>query len=72
MYFLKDRLPKTWLDEWLKSRVSEYPKTDNKENASKHCSNLNDTTFTILLFTVKRVALEEVSFSATQNPKILS
>ena len=48
MYFLKDRLPKTWLDEWLKSRVSEYPKTDNKENASKHCSNLNDTTFTIL------------------------
>ena len=47
MHFMKYRLRKTWLEKCLKSRVSEDPSTDNKEYGSKHCSNLNDSTFTI-------------------------
>ena len=47
MYFRKYRFRKTWLDKCLKSRMSEDHYTDNKENGSKHCSNLNGSTFTI-------------------------
>ena len=46
MYLGKYRFPKTWLDKWLKSRVSEDPETENAENVSKDCWNLNDSTFT--------------------------
>ena len=49
MYFWKYRLRKLWLDKCLKSLVSEDILTDNKENGSKHCSNLNDSTFTIFI-----------------------
>ena len=49
MYFRKYRLRKIWLDKYLKSRVSDDPYTDNKENGSKQCSNLNDSTFTIFI-----------------------
>ena len=49
MYFPKYRLRKTWLDKCLKSRVSEDPSTDNMANGSKHCCNLNDSTFTIII-----------------------
>ena len=38
---------KIWLDKYLKSRASEDPERDNKENESKNFSNLNDSTFTI-------------------------
>ena len=68
MYFPKYRLQKTWLDKWLKSRVSEDPQTENMQNWSKQCSNPNDGTFTKFINTVKVVALEKVSFSGTQNP----
>ena len=47
MYFRKYRLRKKWLGKCLKSSVSEDPDTDNKENRSKHCSSLNDSTFKI-------------------------
>ena len=69
MYFGKYRLRKTWLDKCLKSRVLEDPWTENMENWSKQYSNLNDSTFTRFINTVKVVALEKVSFSETQNPK---
>ena len=69
MYFPKYRLRKAWLDKWLKSSVSEHPETENMANCSKQCSNLNDSTFTKFVNTVKVVALEKVSFSDTQSPK---
>ena len=69
MYFPKHQLRKTWLDKCLKSRLSDDVWTENMENWSKQCSNLNDSTFTKFINTVKVVALEKVSFSDTQNPK---
>ena len=47
MYFGNYGLPKTWLDQCLKSPVSEYPSKSNMANATKHCSHLNDSPFTI-------------------------
>ena len=49
MDFRKSRLRKTWSDKSLTSRVSEDHLTDNMANASKHCWNQNDSTFTILI-----------------------
>ena len=49
MYFRKNRPRKTWLDKSLKSRVSEDLSTDNMENGSKHCCNLNDSPFIIFI-----------------------
>ena len=69
MHFPKYRLQKTWLDKCLKSRVSEESWTENMESWSKQCSNVNDSTFTKFVSTVKIVALEKVSFSDTQNPQ---
>ena len=46
MYFRYYRLQKTWLDNCLKSRVSDEPQTDNMENGSEKCCNLNDSNFT--------------------------
>ena len=37
MYLLSDGLPKIWLDECLKSPVSEDPSKKNKINALKYC-----------------------------------
>ena len=69
MYFGKYRLRKTSLDNCLKSRVSEEPYTNNMENGSKQCFNVNDSTFTKFVNTVNVVALEKVCFSNTRNPK---
>ena len=69
MYFGNYRLQKTWLDKSLKSRVLEDRETENMENWSKQCSNLNDSTFTRFIKSVKAVALEKVSFRYTQNPQ---
>ena len=38
-----------WLDKCLKSPVSEDPLTSNIGNGTKHCSELNDSTFTIFI-----------------------
>ena len=46
MYFRNYGLWKTWLDKCLKSAVSEYSSTSNMVNAPKHCSKLNDSSFT--------------------------
>ena len=49
IYSRKYRLRKTWLDKFLKSRVSENTSTDIKKNETKHCCNLNDSTFTMFI-----------------------
>ena len=47
--FPKLRTGKTLLNECLKSLVSEDPSTSNMVRGAKHCRNMNDTTFTILI-----------------------
>ena len=49
MYFLTYGLQNMCLDKCLKSPVSVYPSRSNIVNGSKHCSNLNDNTFTIII-----------------------
>ena len=49
MYFGNYGLPKTWLDKCVKSPVSEDPSKSNMVNAPKHCSDLNDSPFTIFI-----------------------
>ena len=49
MYFWTYGLRKTWLDNCLKSAVSEDPSTSNMRKGPKHYWNLNDSTFTILI-----------------------
>ena len=47
MYFRNYRLQKTWLDNGLKSPVSEDPSTNNMVHGPEQCWNLNDSTFAI-------------------------
>ena len=49
MYFWTYGLRKTCLDKCLKDPLSEDPSITNMVNGSKHCSNLNDNTFTIFI-----------------------
>ena len=49
MHYGNYRLQKTWLDQCLKSFVSQNPSTDNMANGSKHCCSLNDSTFSIFI-----------------------
>ena len=46
MYLRIYGLRKTWLDKYLKSPLSEDHLTDNVINGSKHCFNINGSTFT--------------------------
>ena len=46
MYSANYGLPKKWLDQCLKSSVSEYPSKRNMAIAPKHCSHLNYSLFT--------------------------
>ena len=55
MYFQNYGFRKRWLDKCVKSPVSEDPSTSNMVNEPKHCYNLDDSTFTILLITVKEI-----------------
>ena len=72
MYFRNYGLPKTWLDQCLKSPVSDDPSKSNIVNALKHCSNLKDTSLPYLLITGKSIALEKVSVSHNQNLETVS
>ena len=47
MYFWYYKLSKTWLDNSLKSVVSEHPLTVNKLKGPKYLWNLHETTFII-------------------------
>ena len=49
MYLANYGLPKTWLDQCLKSPFSEDPTKSNMVNAPKHGSNLRDISFTIFI-----------------------
>ena len=49
MYFGNYRIPKTWLDQCLKSPVSEYPSKSSIANDPKHCSHLKDSTLTTFI-----------------------
>ena len=69
MYFRNWGLRKTSLNECLKSPVSDDPSTSSMVNETKHCWNLNDTTFSNLLINVKAVELEKISLSDMQSFK---
>ena len=49
MYCGNYGIPKTSLDQSLKSPVSEDPSKRNMVNAPKDCSNLKNSTFTIFI-----------------------
>ena len=49
MYFRNYGLPKTWLDQCVKSPVSKDPSKSNTVNTPVLCSNLKDTFFTIFI-----------------------
>ena len=72
MYFRNYGLPNTWLDQCVKSLVSEDPTKSNMVNASKHCSNLKDTSLPYLLIIGMSNVLQKVSVSDVQNLKTVS
>ena len=72
MYFPNYGLPKTWLDQCLKSPVSDDPTKSNMVNTSKHFSNLKDTSLPYLLIIGKSIALQKVSVSDVENLKTVS
>ena len=72
MYFQNNGLPKTWLDQCLKSPVSGDPSKSNMVNAPKPCSNLKDTSLPYLLITGKSIVLQKVSVSYMQHLKTVS
>ena len=49
MYFGNYGLPKIWLDQYLKSPVSEDPSKRNMVNVPKYCLNLKNSAFTIFI-----------------------
>ena len=49
MHFRKYKLRKTWLDNCLKSPLSEDHSTSNMLSGPKHFWNLNGSTFTIFI-----------------------
>ena len=49
MYFGNYGLQKTWLDQCLKSPVSEYPSKNNMANDTKNYSDLKASNFTIFI-----------------------
>ena len=49
MYFWSYALPETWLDNCLKIAISEDPLTGNIVNAPKHCWNLIESDFSIII-----------------------
>ena len=49
MYFGNYGVPKTWLDQCLKTNVSEYRSKRNMANVRKHCSHLKHILFTTFI-----------------------
>ena len=72
MYFRNYGLPKTWLDQCLKSPVSDDSSKSNIVNPLKLCSNLKETSLPYLLITGQSIALEKVSVSYIQNLETVS
>ena len=72
MYFRYYRLRKTWLDQRLKSPVSEDPLKSNMENAPKYVEIWMKARLPYLLIAVKAIDFQKVSVSDTQNLKTVS
>ena len=72
MYFRNYGLPKTFLDQCLKSPVSEDSTKSNMVNTPKHCTNLKDTSLPYLLITAKSILLQKGSISDIKNLKNVS
>ena len=72
MYFRNYGLPETWLEQCLKSPVSEDPTKSNMVNTPKHCSNLKGTSLPYLSITGKSIVLQKVSVSHIQKVKTVS
>ena len=49
MYFENYGFRTPWLDKRLKSPLSENPSKCNMENGPKYCSNLNHSSFSIII-----------------------
>ena len=49
MYFRNYGLSQTWLDQCLKSPVSEYPSKSNMASVPKHSSYLKESAFTTFI-----------------------
>ena len=72
MYFRNCGLPKTWLDQCLKSPFSDDPTKSNMVNAPKNCSNLKDTSLPYLLITGTSIVFQKFSVSDVQSLKTFS
>ena len=72
MYIRNYGLPKTSVDQCLKSPVSEDPTKSNMVNAPKHFSNLRNTSLPYLLITGKSIVIQKVSVSDVKNLKTVS
>ena len=72
MYFGNYGLPKTQLEQCLKSLFSEDPSKSNMVNVPKHLSNLKEAPLRYLLITGKSIVLQKVSISDMQNLKTVS
>ena len=69
--FLKLRTPKTWLDKYLKSPVSEEPSTSNRGRFQNTFEIWMTAILPDLLINVKAIELEQVSLSDMQNLRTL-
>ena len=72
MYFRNYVLRKTWLDQHLKSPISEDPSESNMENAPKYVEIWIKAPLPYLLIAVKAIDLQKVSVSDMQNLKTVS
>ena len=71
MYFRNYGLRKTWLDQRLKSPVSEDPLKSNMENAPKYVEIWMTEPLPYLLIAVRAMDFQRVSVSDIQNLKIV-
>ena len=66
-YFLTNKLRKNLFRECLKSPVSEDSSRSTMVNGPKHCSKLNDSTFTIFIDRGEEFYVEKVPLGDMKN-----
>ena len=67
MYLRIYRLPKKWLNQPVKSAISEHPSTFNVLMGAKHLWSLHHSTFIIFLITLRGNYLQNISFIRSWN-----
>ena len=72
MYFRNYGLQNTWLNQRLKSTISDYPLKSNMENAPKSVKIWMKAPLPYLLIAVQAIDLQKVSVSYMQNLKTIS